>query len=78
MSGQDAYLDKEIQRQQVILDARLARIEELDRQLHEAIGWMYAYACTCVDENVDIRTIEAPEIFEECLQTIRHKAREKK
>jgi hypothetical protein len=53
------------------------RIEQLEAEVHQVIGWMYAYACTCVDEGVDIRTIDLPEIAEECLPTVR-KAREGK
>ena len=30
------------------------------------VGWMYAYACNCADNGVDIRHVELPLIFEEC------------
>ena len=40
-------------------------IKKLESKVGEAIGWAYAYACVSVDDNIDIRTIEVPEILEQ-------------
>jgi hypothetical protein len=36
----------------------------------EAVGWAYAYACTMVDNEIDIRETEAPKILEEAIKNL--------
>jgi hypothetical protein len=36
----------------------------------EIIGWLYAYACLCMDNGTDIRNVEVQTILDDCMRAI--------
>lgn len=39
--------------------------KEQDSEAMLALGWMYAYACICLDKRINLRKVEVPEILAE-------------
>ena len=60
-----------------LVRAAQAEIDRLTAEnaklLPMTVGWMYAYACNCVDEGIDIRKLEAPLILAQALAAITEK-----
>jgi hypothetical protein len=44
--------------------------KETTNKILLAIGWMYGYACRCADRGEDIRTVDFPEIVDQCIYAI--------
>jgi hypothetical protein len=50
---------------------KVAELEkETTSKVFLALGWMYGYACRCADRGEDIRTVDLPEIVDQCIYAI--------
>ena len=56
-----------LEQYKAVVEERDRLTVENERTLSMTVGYMYAYACNCMDEGIDIRKLEAPLILEKAL-----------
>ena len=49
-------------------DRALKAEKQLAAVRAETVGWAYGYACVKMDEGIDIRQVEAPQMLAACLK----------